>query len=65
MRYNTPKEISVVFHNGSNYDYHFMIKELVEEFEGQFECLGEKVSTKVDPKIASLVLGIGQPKTKH
>ena len=63
MRYNTPKEISVVFHNGSNYDYHSMIKELVEEFEGQFEF--EKVSTKVDPKIASLVLGIGQPKTKY
>lgn len=29
-----------MFHNGSNYDYHFLIKELVEQFEGQFECLG-------------------------
>ena len=28
-------------HNGSTYDYHFIIKELAEEFEGQFECLGE------------------------
>ena len=35
------KEIPVVFHNGSTYDYHFIIKELAEEFEGQFECLGE------------------------
>ena len=35
----TPKEIPVMFHNGSNYDYHFIIKELAEEFEGQFECL--------------------------
>ena len=34
-------EIPAVFHNGSNYDYHFIIKELVNEFEGQFECLGE------------------------
>ena len=34
-------EIPVVFHNGSTYDYHFIIKELAEEFEGQFECLGE------------------------
>ena len=25
----------------SNYDYHFIIKELVEELEGQFKCLGE------------------------
>ena len=23
------------------YDYHFIIKELAEEFKGQFECLGE------------------------
>ena len=36
-----PNEIPVVFHNGSNYDYHFIIKELANEFEGQFECLGE------------------------
>ena len=25
----------------SNDDYHLIIKELAEEFEGQFECLGE------------------------
>ena len=36
-----PKEIPVVFHNGSTYDYHFVIKELVKEFDGNFECLGE------------------------
>ena len=36
-----PKEIPVVFHNGSTYDYHFIIKELAKEFEGQFECSGE------------------------
>ena len=41
LRYKTPKEIHVVFHNGSKYDYHLIIKELAEEFEGQFECLGE------------------------
>ena len=35
------KEIPVVFHNGSTYDYHFIIKELVQKFEGNFECLGE------------------------
>ena len=39
IRYKTPKEIPVVFHNGSTYDYHFIIKELAEEFERQFECL--------------------------
>ena len=36
-----PNEIPVIFHNGSNYDYHFIIKELANEFTGQFECLGE------------------------
>ena len=32
-----------MFHNGSTYDYHFIIKELGEEFEGEFECLGENI----------------------
>ena len=41
MRYKVPKEIPVVFHNGSTYDYHFIIKELAKEFEDNFECLGE------------------------
>ena len=41
LRYKVPKEIPVVFHNGSTYDYHFIIKELVKEFDGNFECLGE------------------------
>ena len=41
LRYKVPKEIPVVFHNGSTYDYHFIIKELAKEFEGNFECLGE------------------------
>ena len=35
------KEIPVVFHNGSTYDYHFVIKELAKKFKGKFECLGE------------------------
>ena len=41
LRYKVPKEIPIVFHNGSTYDYHFIIKELVKEFKGNFECLGE------------------------
>ena len=41
LRYKTPKEIPVVFHNGSTYYYHFIIKKLAKEFEGQFECLEE------------------------
>ena len=41
LRYRIPKEIPIVFHNGATYDYHFIIKELVKEFDGNFECLGE------------------------
>ena len=41
LKYKVPKEIPAVFHNGSTYDYHFIIKELVKEFNGNFDCLGE------------------------
>ena len=41
LRHKVPKEIPIVFYNGSIYDYHFIIKELVKEFGGNFECLGE------------------------
>ena len=41
LRYKVSKEISIVFHNGSIYNYHFIIKELVKEFEGNFKRLGE------------------------
>ena len=30
LRYKVSKEIPIVFHNGSIYDYHFIIKELVK-----------------------------------
>ena len=39
LRYKKSKEILIVFHNGSTYGYHFIIKELAKEFEGQFKCL--------------------------
>ena len=41
LRYKVPKEIPIVFHNGSTYDYHFIINELVKEFKGNSECLGK------------------------
>ena len=47
LRYKVPKEIPIVFHNGSIYDYHFIIKELVKEFEGNFECLGENTEKHI------------------
>ena len=41
LSYKVPKEIPVVIHNGPTYDYYFIIKELAEDFKGQFESLGE------------------------
>ena len=41
LKYKMQKEIPIVFHNGSKYDYHFIIKELANEFDGNFKCLGE------------------------
>ena len=41
LRYKIPKNIPVIFHNRSTYNYHFIIKELACEFDGNFECLGE------------------------
>ena len=61
LRFDILNEILVVFHKDSNYDYHLIIKQLANESEGQFECLGEnkkmqkafsvpikKESTKID-----------------
>ena len=41
LSYKVPKEIPIVFHNGSTYDYHFVIKKLADEFKGEFESLRE------------------------
>ena len=41
LRYRTPKQIPVVFHNGFAYDYNFIINKLANQFYGQVECLGE------------------------
>ena len=55
-----PSEIPVVFHRVPNYDYDFIIKELANEFERQFECIGEskenykKCSVPIEKKIAKI-----------
>ena len=47
LKYKLPKKIPIAFHNGSNCDYHLIIKELAEEFEKQFTCLGENIEKYV------------------
>ena len=36
LRFNMPNKVPVVFHNGSNHEYH-----LENEFKEKIECLGE------------------------
>ena len=43
LREKVPKKVPVVSHNGSTNDYHFIAKQLAEEFKGRFECLGENI----------------------
>ena len=48
LKYSVPKRILIVFHNGSNYDYHFIINELKEELEGKIICLGENTEKYIN-----------------
>ena len=41
LKLNVPNEIPVVFHNGLKYDYHFITKELANEFQGPCDCIEE------------------------
>ena len=51
LRYKVPKEILVIFRNGLNYDYHFIIKKLAEEFHGQFQCPGENTEKHITSSV--------------
>ena len=52
LRYKTQTEIPVIFHKGSTYDYHFIIKELAEEFKEECECLGENTKKCIIMKVS-------------
>ena len=43
-KFHVPNEISVVFHNNSKYNYHFIIQELANEFEGHSKIKVEFMS---------------------
>ena len=46
------KEIPIVLHNGSNHDYHFIIREVTEVFKGQFKFLGENAEKYITFSVA-------------
>ena len=41
LKYYISKGIPLIFHNGLNYDYPFIMKKLPKEFERKFNVLGE------------------------
>ena len=51
LEYSLPKKLPISFHSGSNYDYHFIIIKLAEEFKKQFTCLGENTEKYITLKV--------------
>ena len=41
LRYQEQRDILVIIHNGSNYDFHLLIKDLAKEFKSDIYCIGE------------------------
>ena len=41
LKHSTRRDIPVVIHNGSKYDFHLIIKELAEEFASEIHCIPE------------------------
>ena len=54
-----PKKIPTPFHDGSNYDYHFIIKQLEEEIKKQFTCFGKNtgkyITVPIEKKLRELI----------
>ena len=62
-RYKTTKEIPGVFHNGSTYDYHFIINKLAKEFYGQLQCLGQNTDKYITFSIVPITKELDNGKT--
>ena len=46
LKYSVPEKIPVVFHNGSNYDYHFIVKDGAED-TGKYTTFTVSIENKV------------------
>ena len=57
LRYKIPREIPVVFHNGSTYNYNFIIEQLAKTFKGKIECLGENTEKYITFSVSIEILG--------
>ena len=50
LKYKVPKDIPVVFHNGSKYGFHFIINEMSKGIHG-IQCLGEDAEKYITFKV--------------
>ena len=50
-KFSVPKKIPIVFHNGSNNDYYFAMKDSAEKFEKPFTCLGKNTKKYITFKV--------------
>ena len=44
----------MVFHNGSKYDDHFIIRQLPKDFKGYFKCIGENTEKYISFSITTI-----------
>ena len=54
LHYKIPKSIPAVFHNGSNYDFRLIIKQLAKDFKSPFSCLGKNTEMYITCSICVL-----------
>ena len=54
LKYEVPRFIPVVFHNGSTYDNHFVIKQLTKDFKAYFNCIGENTEKYISLSITTI-----------
>ena len=53
LRYAVQKKVPIISHIGSNYDCHFIIKELAKGFQSQdFNCLGKHTENNITFSVA-------------
>ena len=65
LQNKTIKKIPVIFHNGSKYDWHLIIKELAKEFDcGEFKCLAENTEKYISFSVYLLKKNIMMVKLK-
>ena len=62
LKNSVPKKNPIVLHNGSNYDYHLLIKYLADGFKRKFTCLGENTEKYITLTVSAKkeVTGIGK-----